>query len=348
MNADPSPTANPTSEAPQRGMPGGTRGVIEAACTALFGSPDPSLVIVLETIGSTYVAPGAIALFAGATQTGWLSGGCLEPEIARRAAQAAARASVEWMEVDTRDDEALFSGSAVGCRGQLRLAMLPLRALSGWSRLAARWLAGHGSMDLALSANGTICWAVGDDAITWQLPAAPGAWTPDPDPEACWQLRIAPLPSALVFGAGPEAPVLLPLLRSMGWMTRVIEHRERWLPASRLADHCCTDSPKQALAGGHSSMPTAALVMHHHFELDLEALLALAANPPPFIGLLGPRRRRDDLFKLLPDSARQALLPHLHSPVGIDLGGRGPEAIALSIAAQLQSTLHGRPQGLCG
>ena len=155
-------------------------------------------------------------------------------------------------------------------------------------------------------------------------------------------MSVAPPPSVLMFGAGPEAPILLPLLRSMGWMTCVVERRERWMAVSALADRLRKESPAQALLGSGAVRPYATLVMHHNFELDLEALLALAENPPPFIGLLGPRRRREDLFKLLPDSARESLAPHLHSPVGMDLGGRGPEAIALSIAAQLQSKLHGR------
>jgi xanthine dehydrogenase accessory factor len=86
-----------------------------------------------------------------------------------------------------------------------------------------------------------------------------------------------------------------------------------------------------------------ALVMHHNFELDREALQALATSPIGFVGLLGPVRRRDDLFRVLPADAREALLPRLHSPVGLHLGGSGPEAIALSIAAQLQRHLHGTP-----
>jgi xanthine dehydrogenase accessory factor len=48
-------------------------------------------------------------------------------------------------------------------------------------------------------------------------------------------------------------------------------------------------------------------------------------------------RRREDLFRVLPLAAREALLPRLRSPVGLKLGGQGPEAIALSIAAQLQA-----------
>ena len=86
----------------------------------------------------------------------------------------------------------------------------------------------------------------------------------------------------------------------------------------------------------------AALVMHHHFDLDRQALSGLAETDIGFIGLLGPRRRRDDLFKLLTAPMRDALQPRLHAPVGLDLGGFGVEAIALSIAAQLHSVLHGR------
>ena len=82
--------------------------------------------------------------------------------------------------------------------------------------------------------------------------------------------------------------------------------------------------------------------MHHNFERDRDTLEALAGSTIPFIGLLGPRRRRDDLFRLLSADQAESLQPRLHSPVGLDLGGRGAEAIALSIAAQLQMLRHGK------
>ena len=85
----------------------------------------------------------------------------------------------------------------------------------------------------------------------------------------------------------------------------------------------------------------AALVMHHHFEHDREALEALAHTRIPFIGLLGPVRRREDLLRVLPAPTHALLVPRLRSPVGLRLGGQGPEAIALSIAAQLQAWRYG-------
>lgn len=341
MNAEPIPMTSAITGYPVWSSTGGNRAVIEAARAALAQTDSPTLTIVLETAGSTYVGAGAIAVFAGDSRTGWLSGGCLEPEIARRAALAASNGCVEWMEVDTRDDETLFGGSAVGCRGRLRLALLPLRSMPAWEDLAASWLDRSGPMELSLSADGIIQCRVEGESACWQLPAKPVDWQPEAAAATGWQLTIAVPPSVVLFGAGPEAPVLLPLLRSMGWMTRLVECRERWLGSSQLADQFRPVSAARALQE-QDTQPYAALVMHHNFELDLEALLALAECPPSFIGLLGPRRRREDLFRLLPETARLALMPNLHSPVGLDLGGRGPEAIALSIAAQLQSKLHGR------
>jgi xanthine dehydrogenase accessory factor len=157
-----------------------------------------------------------------------------------------------------------------------------------------------------------------------------------------WKIEITPPPALLVFGAGPETPTLLPLLRSLGWMTTLVERRARWLAHARHADTGVETTTESVLSQSGPRAFAAALVMNHNFELDREALLALAASSIPFVGLLGPARRREDLFRVLPPTAREALLSRLHSPVGLKLGGQGPEAIALSIAAQLQ--VHRFPQ----
>jgi xanthine dehydrogenase accessory factor len=322
--------------------PGGSRAVIEAALEHVRLGQQAALAIVVDAQGSTYVRPGAAALFAGTLQVGWLSGGCLEAEIAERAGRAAESACIEWMEVDTRDDDAMFGGSALGCRGRLRLALLPLLAMPEWQALARHWLDRSGSMLFTLGAEGEIECAVGDLSCTWTLSTEALPWDAAGEGSTTWNVSIPTPPLAMVFGAGPEAPVLFPLLRAMGWLSTVVERRPRWLGAARSADRILETSPAHAVSELPARPPTAALVMHHSFELDLEALIALAQPAIPFVGLLGPHRRREDLFKLLPESARQSLAPRLRSPVGMDLGGRGPEAIALSIVAQLQSNLHGR------
>lgn len=329
MNANTDPTA------PSSRFANAERTILEAS----LASPEATLAVVVETEGSTYVRPGAMALFGGEPrQVGWLSGGCLEPEIARRAEVAAAGRRIEWMEIDTRDDEALFSGSAVGCRGCLRLALLPLAMLVGWSQVVHAWQSRRGPLELMLDADGHVAVHVDTQRLQAHLPASPLPWS---HPARPLRVAIAPPPLVALFGCGPETLVLLPLLRATGWLTTAVETRARWLPSARAADHVIEDTPWRA-AGAIGNGIDAALVMHHHFELDREALDALAMQPVPFIGLLGPRRRRDDLYSVLPGARVEQLAARLHSPVGLDLGGHGAEAIALSIAAGLQAWRHGR------
>jgi len=306
------------------------RHCIEASLAAFQARCPATLAVVVAAEGSTYVKPGAMALFdAAGRRSGWLSGGCLETEIAQRAEEARQLGRGILMDIDTRGDDDLLSGSAVGCRGRLHLALLPLSLLPGWDALAQAWLARRGPLRLQLDIDGALSAEVAGTRQAWPLSMASAHPL-----HATLHVRIDLPPAVVLFGAGPESEVLLPWLRQLGWWTVLVEKRPHWTGQGALADVHLPATPTQALAGGLQA--DAALVMHHHFELDRETLDVLAAHPPSFIGLLGPRRRQQDLFQLLRPDQRQALMPRLRSPVGLRLGGEGPEAIALSIAAQLQ------------
>lgn len=304
--------------------------VLRAAVEALHRGQRAALAAVLETEGSTYTRAGTLALFTDNGHVGWLSGGCLEPEIERRAMQAVDQSALEWMEIDTRDDDALFSGNAVGCRGRQRVVLLPLPALARLEPLLKAWLNGDGTLELTVQTDGVITCQFADVRIRLQVHGSPPDWTGRPE---AWTLRWRRPPRVLIYGAGPEAVPLQPLLEGLGWSVSISEPRATW--RARVPDASFTEEALTRLR------PDAALVMHHNFERDLEALQLLAVSTVPFIGLLGPERRREDLFQVMPESLRILLLPRLRSPIGMPLGGRGPEAIALSIAAQLQAWRHG-------
>jgi xanthine dehydrogenase accessory factor len=289
------------------------------------------LAVVLETDGSTYVREGAMALFDGERRVGWLSGGCLEPELALRAFDVERPGETVFVEIDTRADEDLFSGSALGCRGRLRIALLPLRVLPRIDEAFARWLEGGVALVRSIGAKGAVELSIGEEAWRWTLPTSGATWTET----SSWRLPLARAPELTLFGAGPETPYLLGLLDDLGWLVTLVERRPRWRDPSGPLHRHVDATPLEKLRTPQTS--DAALVMHHNFELDRETLDGLAATPTPFIGLLGPRRRRDDLFKLLTPAQRASLEPRLHSPVGLAIGGEGPQAIALSIAAELQA-----------
>jgi xanthine dehydrogenase accessory factor len=137
----------------------------------------------------------------------------------------------------------------------------------------------------------------------------------------------------LLLGAGPETPILLPLLHALGWWVEVQEHRGRWAPRSTGADRLHALAPGRLPIWTHP--PLAALVMTHHFEHDRTHLAALAASVIAHLGVIGPAVRRNALLNALPHNLRRQLAPRLAGPVGPRLGD-GPEAIALALASALQ------------
>ena len=204
---------------------GSPRGVLEATLVRLRADESAVLALVLETEGSTYARAGDVVLFSGDVQAGWLSGGCLESEVARRAKDVDTAGRIGWMEIDTRGDEALFSGSALGCRGRMRIILLPLRAMPGVEHVLDAWLQGGVALERHVHASGEIVFRAGSLSAQWHLPTTTPAWPPT---NASWQLPLARLPRVLALGAGPETPTLVSSLRSLGWWVCVAERRSRW------------------------------------------------------------------------------------------------------------------------
>jgi len=318
---------------------GNPRPILHAAVKAARDHGTGVLALVLETEGSTYSREGAMAFFDDATQVGWLSGGCLEPVLARRALDAENTGLVQWVEIDTRADEDLLTGSALGCRGRLRVALVPLRAMPDFDSVFDAWLRGQTTLEWNVRADGFVALSTDDVRNEWELPTLLPEWA---SADAIWSPGLARPPEVMLLGAGPESPLLLRLLRELGWRTTLVERRPRWRMPNECVDIHFDTTPSAALT--RDANADVALVMHHDFELDREALDALSALPIEFVGLLGPRHRRDDLFKLLSPNQRSSLQSRLRSPVGMALGGTGPEAIALSIAAQLQAWRAGAAQ----
>ncbi len=88
----------------------------------------------------------------------------------------------------------------------------------------------------------------------------------------------------------------------------------------------------------------AAVVMSHHLLSDQAYLAALADSSIPYVGLLGPAPRRIRLLHEIGDKAAK-LSGRLYGPIGLDIGARSPETIALAIVAEIQAVMAGREGG---
>lgn len=317
-------------------MSSAPRAVVAALLEAARGGRGV-LGLVTATEGSTYAKSGALLSLGSATRSGWVSGGCLEPALEAQALRIETERVGLMLHLDTRDDMDLMFGTRMGCRGLLRMCLVPMAMLDGIAALLSAWQDDDKPLFLR-GDRSSFSAGIGNVERHWDID-----WQRDEGVEIVsrWQVMIAPSPRVLVLGAGPETQSLLRSLGELGARMDVVESRPRWIDAARAADRLIQATPQSVLIGTTPPMYSAVLVMNHDFERDRESLAALAESTHPWIGLLGPPRRRDDLLALLSPAQRDSILPRLHAPVGLQLGGHGPEAIALSIAAQLQMLWSG-------
>lgn len=310
------------------------------------------LAVVTHAEGSTYSKPGALMLFAAdGRQAGLLSGGCLEGDLAERAARVVATGAPAAVCYDARDvEQDVLFGLAFGCEGLLRIHLLPcggrhgFEPLASLARDAAAGVRSLWGLVVAGDGEGGVIPVESARAVAgtaaWNLPGGHAALVEPPGGSGQWLLmRMAPPPHLLVLGAGAEAPALAGGAAGLGWRVTVIDHRAAWADVRRFAAGVCRqvlDPRDDAL----DRLPTAdaAVVMAHHLEVDAAWLARLAESAIPWVGLLGPAARRGRLLARL-GAIAPGLAGRVQGPVGLPVGARTPEEIALSILAAAQQAV---------
>ncbi len=135
-------------------------------------------------------------------------------------------------------------------------------------------------------------------------------------PPGAFVQSIEPPIQLVIFGDGPDSAPLRSFADTLGW--QVIEtDRAEHLPA-------------------HLDDRTAAIVKSHNYGRDFTALQRLLQLNLRYVGLLGPRKRRDQLLGDLLDTG-VAINAELFSPAGLDLSAETPEEIALAIVSEIQA-----------
>jgi xanthine dehydrogenase accessory factor len=301
------------------------------------------LCTVIRTGGSTYAKPGAQMLIAADGEyAGLLSGGCLEGDLREHARNVAATGEARIVSYDLRSSTDQLFGLGAGCEGAMDILLSRIARDQDWQPLAAMAQAHRAGIEAQVA---FVCASShpGYPLGAALLPPFPeDASTRYPGVEL-FIARLAPPPHLLLLGGGPDARPVATLASFLGWHISVVDHRSSYLETgrfpsgTRLIEARAPDLARVVDLGKHA----AAIVMSHHLESDLQYLRVLAHAEVPYVGLLGPAARRERLLSDLGADA-EALRPRLRAPVGLDIGGRSPESIALSIIGEVHAALAGR------
>lgn len=156
---------------------------------------------------------------------------------------------------------------------------------------------------------------------------------------------FAPPPKLIVIGAVHVAIPLVSLARTVGFRTIVVDPRGVFATAERFAhaDELITQWPQTALETLQLNESTYVVCLTHDEKLDNPALELALASPARYIGALGSKRTHAKRVKSLKERGLgDEEIRRIHAPIGLDLGGRRPEEIAVSILAEMVAARHGR------
>jgi xanthine dehydrogenase accessory factor len=147
-------------------------------------------------------------------------------------------------------------------------------------------------------------------------------------------------PRLVVFGVSPVARAVAQLGKAMGYLVDLVDPEVDVAHAAELpiADRVFTDPAAAELRGG---APIASAVIASMGEHDEDAVAAALAMRPAYLGVVASRKRFAVLRETLIERGISAhALDAIRSPAGLDLGGRQPEEVALSILAEIVQLKH--------
>lgn len=158
--------------------------------------------------------------------------------------------------------------------------------------------------------------------------------------------RYEPTPRLVVVGGDPTALAIAELGVKSGFETTLVRPKGPESPPPIPGVAYRRDEPAEALAAVGLDPWTAVAVATHDLETDREALKAALPSQAGYVGLLGARRRlAGRLAELEALGMPAASVARLHAPIGLDIGGKAPFEVAVSVIGEITAQRYARESG---
>jgi xanthine dehydrogenase accessory factor len=158
---------------------------------------------------------------------------------------------------------------------------------------------------------------------------------------------VTPPPTLVAVGTGHDVGPVVEFGNRNDFRTVVVGFRGGDATSDRFpaADEVLSTSPADICETLDIEEDTYVVVMTHNFIDDRLAVNELLKAPTPYIGLMGPRNRFEEMLDDFEQEGRtfsNAELARLYTPIGLDLGGGTPYQIAHSIVAEVLAVHNDR------
>lgn len=147
-----------------------------------------------------------------------------------------------------------------------------------------------------------------------------------------------PAPRLIIVGAVHIAITLGRLAKELGFKVVVCDARDRFATPERFpgVDELILGWPTEVIPRLRLDEFSYLVVVTHDDKLDNPALQAALASPAPYVGALGSKKTHQRRLTALREAGvAERDLKRIHSPIGLDIGARSPQEIALATLAEV-------------
>ena len=299
-----------------------------------------AIATVVETWGSAPRPVGSQLVVDGSGRMeGSVSGGCVEGAVIVEALDAMKDGGARLLEFGVSDDEAFAVGLA--CGGRIRVLVepvggaLPAEVLQEIveARLDRR------AVGYVADLQGAARQVVGATRFADRFRLDKSGIEED---GRTFVAVLNPPLRMVVVGGVHIAQHLLPMARNCGYDVFLVDPRPAFASPDRFPDTVISeDWPDAALEDIGLDARTAVVTLTHDPKLDDPAIYTTLRTDVFYLGCLGSKRthaKRVD--RLMKAGVSAADIARIHAPVGLDIGGRSPSEIAVSIMAQVTERLR--------
>ncbi len=306
-----------------------------------------ALATVVRTWGSAPRGPGAkMALTRDARISGSVSGGCVEAAVVEEGREVLETGTPKLLHFGIADETAWNVG--LTCGGSIEIFVEKLD--DSLARAFADALQKRSSLARATVIRGAelgspLFVREGQAAKTVVEAAALRAlaqgqsdvFTAEDGAEIFLDVELPP-PTLVMIGGVHIAIAMTAMAKALGYRTIVIDPRGVFGNEERFphADQLIPEWSDEGLEGLGLDRSSAVATLTHDPKIDDPALMVALRSPAFFVGALGSKKTQEKRRKrLFERGLTEAELSRLFAPVGLDIGSRTPEEIALSVMAQI-------------